>query len=192
MPKHSYNKEMTILENEEINIPFKGTKDNIILLDNINHENMTHLLKIKITDEKNNLGNIALPKLKKGEYDLYINNIKISIEVIKGNKMPINNYIITEDEKNIFYINNSEPPISIENVSYKNKELKIKLNKSGKNSNHPRIHINCVQYLPKKLNKNILNFEESDYFEKIHNELFYQLENNKNVYLNNKILSDEL
>ena len=86
MPKHSYYEKMTILEGEEISIPFKGS-DNIYLINAINHVNMTKLLKIKITDEKNNLGNIALPKLTKGKYNLFINKQKILVKVIKGNKL---------------------------------------------------------------------------------------------------------
>ena len=56
-------------------------------------------------------------------------------------------------------------------ISYENKELKIKLNKNNKSINNPRIHINCVQYLPKKLNKNLLSFTQSQFFQyKIGNE----------------------
>ena len=190
MTKHSYSNEMTILEGEEINLPFKNP-DNIYLINENDSEKMTNLLKIKITDEKNKLGNVTLPKLKKGKYNLYINNEKILIKVIKGNKLDINNFVVTEEE-NILYYNNSEPSISIENVSYQNKELKIKLNKNGKNKRHPRIHINCVQYLPKNLGKNVKAFKHGDYFQTIHENIEFESQKYKNIYLNNKILSDEL
>jgi len=92
----------------------------------------------------------------------------------------------------ILYHNNDDTPIAIENVSYKDKTLKIKLNKDKKNQSHPRIHINCVQYLPKILNKNVENFVKSRYFEKIHQQIKYKSNHYENSYLNNKILSDEL
>ena len=57
--------------------------------------------------------------------------------------MGIEDFIILENG-NIRYNNNIEPPIAIENVSYENKILKIKLNKNNKIINNPRIHINCV------------------------------------------------
>ena len=76
-----------------------------------------------------------MPKLNKGEYKLLINYLQmklmIKIKVIKGKKMNIKNYIITDDE-NILYHNNDDTPIAIENVSYKDKTLKIKLNKDKK------------------------------------------------------------
>ena len=194
--KYSYCKTITILEEEIINIPFKSLENNEIRLINaLNNQIMTHLLKIEITDEKNKLGNITLPKLNKGEYKLLINYLQmklmIKIKVIKGKKMNIKNYIITDDE-NILYHNNDDTPIAIENVSYKDKTLKIKLNKDKKNQSHPRIHINCVQYLPKILNKNVENFVKSRYFEKIHQQIKYKSNHYENSYLNNKILSDEL
>ena len=105
--------------------------------------------------------------------------------------MNINNYIVTDDE-NILYYNNAESPIYIENVEYKNKELKIKLNKNCKNPQHPRIHISCVQYLPKILNRNVRNFSENNYFKTMHKEITFESKKYKNCYLNNKILSDEL
>ena len=157
----------------------------------MNLKNLTNLIEIKITDEKNKLANVTLPKLAKGKYDLIINDSIFSIKVIKGNKMNINNYIVTDDE-NIIYYNNAEPPIYIENVIYKNKELVIKLNKNGKNPQHPRIHISCVQYLPKILNQNVRNFSENNYFKTIHEEITFESKKYKNFYLNNKILSDEL
>ena len=43
------------------------------------------------------------------------------------------------------------------------KKLKMKLNKKGKNIQHPRIHISCVQYLTKILNQNVKNFSENNY-----------------------------
>ena len=72
----------------------------------------------------------------------------IEINVIKGKVMDIPDFIITEDGV-IRYNNNVETSIAIEKVSYENKELKIKLNKNNKSLNYPRIHINCVQFLPK-------------------------------------------
>jgi len=193
IPKYSYNYSIIILEEEEeINIPFKSLeKDKIYLIQSLDKKNLTNLIKIKITDEKNKLSNATLPKLKKGKYDLIINDLIFSIKVIKGNKMNINNYIVTDDE-NILYYNKAEPPIYIENVEYKNKELKIKLNKTGKNPQHPRIHISCVQYLPKILNRNVMNFSKNNYFKTINKEIIFKSKKYKNCYLNNKILSDEL
>ena len=180
------------MEEEEINIPFKNIKDyKIYFINSRNNENMTNQLKIKITDEKFKLGNITLPKLKKGNYNLHLNDETISIRVIKGSKMKINNYVLT-DEENILPYNNAEPPISIENVTYKNKELKIKLNKNCKDSKHPRIHINCVQYLPKFLGENLMNFKQSKFFKYIQSGIEFGFQKYKNCYLNNKILSDEL
>jgi hypothetical protein len=82
-----------------------------------NVENLTDSLKIKITDEKHNLGNIALPKLSEGNYRLTINENIIEIRVIKGKVMDIQDFIIT-DKGNIRYNSNVEPSIAIENVSY--------------------------------------------------------------------------
>ena len=189
---YTFNEKIIILEEDIINIPFKSQENNkIFLINNLNKENLTNLLKIKITDEKNKLGNITLPKLTKGDYYLNINNTYFYIQVIKGNKMNINNYIIT-DEEDILYYNNAEPVIYIEKVSYQNKELKIKLNKTGKNLNHPRVHISCVQYYPKRLNGNIESFKESNYFKKILEIKKFKSEKYENCYLNNKILSDEI
>ena len=75
-PKYSYNKSINILEGEEINIPFKSLEKNKIYLTNsIDKENLTNLVKIKITDEKNKLANLTLPKLTKGDYDLILNDL---------------------------------------------------------------------------------------------------------------------
>ena len=191
-PKYSYNKSINILEGEEINIPFKSLEKNKIYLTNsTDKENLTNLVKIKITDEKNKLANLTLPKLTKGDYDLILNDLSFDITVIKGNKMNINNYIVTDDE-NILYYNNAEPPIYIENVEYKDNEIKIKLNKNGKNHRHPRVHIDCVQYLPKDLNQNVKKFSESKYFTTIEQDIEFKSKKFENCYLNDKILSDEL
>ena len=197
LPRYTYLHSMIILENQEMTLPFSNQNNNQIhLIKNINNndiENLSHLLNIEITDQKNNLGNIKLPKLSKGTYKLKINEIEIDIKVIKGEVMDINDFIITEKGK-IMYNNNVESSIGIENVSYENKELKIKLNKNNKSSNNPRVHINCVQYLPNKLNKNLIKFNQSQIFKyRIMKEnLAFKVTKNKNKYLNNKILSDEM
>ena len=197
LPKFTYMPSITILENQEINLPFNNMNKNEIYLfkneNGQNIENLSHLLNIKITDKSNNLGNIILPKLTKGNYSLKINDNMIQIMVIKGKVMDIPDFIVTEKGE-IRYNNNVETAIAIENVSYENKELKIKLNKNNKSKNFPRVHINCVQYLPKKLNKNLLLFTGSKFFEyKMRNEnITFHITKNKNKYLNNKILSDEM
>ena len=112
-------------------------------------ENLSDLLKIEISDKVNNLGKIIVPKLTKGRYHLFINKDLFVITVVKGKVMNIEDFIVLENG-NIRYNNNIEPPIAIENVSYENKILKIKLNKNNKSINNPRIHINCVQYLSEK------------------------------------------
>ena len=196
-PKLTYMSSMTILENQQINLPFnkmegyeihflriKGTK--IV-------ENLSDSLNIKITDEKHNLGNIALPKLSEGIYKLVINDCDIIINVIKGKVMDIQDFVLT-DSGNIRYNNNVETSIAIEKVSYENKELKIKLNKNNKSINNPRVHINCVQYLPKKLNKNLELFSQSKFyqFRMMNEEQEFNITKATNIYLNNKILSDEI
>ena len=152
---------------------------------------MTNLIKIKITDEKNNLGVLSIAKLSKGKYSLTINEDLIFINVKKGKKMNIKNFVI-DDDKNIFYHNYDKSPIAIENVTYQDKELKIKLNKNSKSDKHPRIHINCVQYWPQKYNKNVNSFKESTYFGVKNKEMVFEYKDYKNIYLNKKILSDEL
>jgi len=197
LPKYTYLPTMTILENQEITLPFSKMHNDKIHFTKTNFgqnvENLTNSLKIKITDEKNNLGNITLPKLSEGTYRLRINENEIEIRVIKGKVMDIQDFIIT-DKGNIRYNNNVEPSIAIENVSYENKELKIKLNKNNSSINNPRIHINCVQYLPKKLNKNLMSFTQSKFyqFRLINESQEFSIFKNKNKYLNNKILSDEM
>ena len=197
LPKHVYLHEITILENQLINLPFIiKEKSNITLIkyaNGKNAENLSELLKIEITDKIHNLGKIILPKLTKGQYRLNINGTFITIKVIKGKTMDINDFIVLENG-NIRYNNNIEAPITIENVSYENKQLKIKLNKNNKSINNPRIHINCVQYLSEKSNKNLLEFTGSKYFQyRYDNEnKEFQFIENKNKYLNSKILSDEL
>ena len=197
LPKFSHMPMMTILENQEINLPFYNVNNNKIHFlktqNGQNVENMTNMLNIQITDKANNLGNITLPKLTKGNYRLTINDEHIEIMVIKGKVMDIPDFIVTE-KGNIKYNNHVESSIAIENVSYENKELKIKLNKNNKSSNYPRIHINCVQYLPKKINKNLLSFTQSKFYQyKMNNEnQSFFFNKNKNKYLNNKILSDEM
>jgi len=197
LPKYTYLPMMTILENQEITLPFTKMNNNKIHFTKTNIgqnvENLTNSLTIKITDEKNNLGNVTLPKLSEGNYRLTINENVIEIKVIKGKVMDIQDFVITE-KGNIRYNNNVEPSIAIEKVSYENKELKIKLNKNNSSINNPRIHINCVQYLPKKLNKNLMSFTQSKFYQfRITNESQEFTSNkNKNKYLNNKILSDEM
>ena len=197
LPKHVYLQKITILENQEINLPFiSKEKDNIIFIKLANgkfSENLSNLLKIEITDKVHNLGKIILPKLSIGEYELEINDIFVSIKVVKGKTMDINDFVILENG-NIKYNNNVEAPITIEHVSYENKELKIKLNKNNKSLNHPRIHINCVQYLSEKSNQNLQEFLGSKFYQyrntqEVREFIFIE---NKNKYLNNKILSDEL
>ena len=196
-PKYIYLPMMTILENQEINLPFSKMNSNQIYFMKTNMgqnvENLTDSLKIDITDEKHNLGKLTLPKLSEGNYRLTINENNIEIRVIKGKVMDIQDFIITE-KGNIRYNNNVESSIGIENISYENKELKIKLNKNNKSINNPRIHINCVQYLPKKLNKNLLSFTQSKFyqFRMINENQEFTTIKNKNKYLNNKILSDEM
>ena len=197
LPKFTYMPNMTILENQQVILPFNKINNNKIhflkLQQGQTVENMTDSLNINITDEINNLGNITLPKLSKGNYRLQINENNIEITVIKGEVMDIQDFIVTE-KGNIRYNNNIEPSIAIEKMSYENKELKIKLNKNNKSTNCPRIHINCVQYLPNKLNKNLESFKQSQfYMYKMRNEnqIFFT-EKIKNKYLNNKILSDEM
>ena len=197
LPKYTYMPLIKILENQEINLPFNNMDNNEIYLFKTamgqSVENLSNLLNIKITDKINNLGKIIIPKLSKGNYSLKINDKLIEIIVIKGKVMDIPDFIVTE-EGNIKYNNNVETSIAIENVTYGNNEIKIKLNKNNKSLNHPRVHINCVQYLPKKLNKNLLTFTESKFFEyKVRNEnQQFFMNKNKNKYLNNKILSDEM
>ena len=153
LPKFTYMPNMTILENQQVILPFYKINNNKIHFLKIQQgqtvENMTDSLTINITDEINNLGNITLPKLSKGNYRLQINENNIEITVIKGEVMDIQDFIVTE-KGNIRYNNNIESSIAIEKMSYENKELKIKLNKNNKSTNCPRIHINCVQYLPNK------------------------------------------
>ena len=167
-PKFTYMSSMTILENQQINLPFNKIEGYEIHFVKINGtkivENLSDSLNIKITDEKHNLGNVALPKLSEGIYKLIINDCDIIINVIKGKIMDIQDFIIT-DSGYIRYNNNVETSIAIEKVSYENKELKIKLNKNNKSINNPRVHINCVQYLPKKLNKNLEAFSQSKFYQ---------------------------
>ena len=140
-----------------------------------------------------NLGKITLSKLPLGEYSLDINGTIILIKVVKGKVMDVNDFVVL-DNGNIKYNNNLESPISIENMTYENKELKIKLNKNNKSLNNPRVHINCVQYLSERSNKNLEGFLSSKFFEYRINNQFreFQFAESKNKYLNNKILSDEL
>ena len=195
--KFSYMPSMTILENQEISLPFNNLNNNYIYLFKIkneqNVENLSNLLKIEITDKVNNLGKIILPKLSKGYYNLYIKYSHIKINVIKGKVMEIQDFIVTE-EGHIKYNSNVESSIAIENVSYKNKELKIKLNKNNKSSDHPRVHINCVQYLPKEIDKNIYSFTQSQFYKykQKNNEQIFLSSKNKNIYLNDKLLSNEM
>ena len=195
--KHVYFPRMNILENQEITLPFTNQENISIYLMKLSNgnvsENLTETLKIEITDKVHNLGNIHIPKLTKGEYKLIIDEKEIRINVLKGKVMDINDFIVLEDG-NIRYNNNIESSIAIMNVSYQNKELKIKLNKNNKSSNHPRIHINCVQYLPDKNYENLSEYYQSEYFKLRNNKELkeFNFNENKNKYLNNKILSDEL
>ena len=197
LPKHSYLREITILEKQEINLPFISKEKDVITLMKYSNgkiaENISDLLKLEITDKIYKLGKIILPKLTKGEYHLNINGNLIVIKVVKGKVMDINDFIVLENG-NIRYNNNLEASITIENVSYNNKQLKIKLNKNKKSINNPRIHINCVQYLSEKSNKNLLEFTSSKFYEYRNQNEFreFRFMKNKNKYLNNKILSDEL
>ena len=197
LPKFSYMHWMTILENEEINLPFYDMINNDIHLLKLANgqiiENISDLLKIKITDKSNHLGNITLPKLAKGSFRLEINENTIEIRVIKGKVMDIPDFIVTE-KGSIRYNNNLQNSIAIESFSCENNEIKIKLNKNNKSLDHPRIHVNCVQYLPNKLNKNLISFIQSDFYQNKmrDNAQEFYCNKNKNIYLNKKILSDEM
>lgn len=79
--KYNYKEYINISENKEINLPLNevpNDKNNIRLsLLKINSqksklENLSDKLKIDITDKKNNLSHINLPKLLKGKYELMI------------------------------------------------------------------------------------------------------------------------
>ena len=196
-PKYVYKQTIIILENQEINLPFYGNKT--IHLTKFNYynetilENLSDLLKIQVTDDKNQLYNLIIPKLSKGDYKLHLDSEEYKINVIKGKVMDIKDFIICEDGT---IISNSivEKPIALENVSYKNNELKIKLNKNNKSTTRPRIHINCVQYLPKHFNTNLLYYYDTSFYKYIiSNEVkSFNMNKNENKYLNNKILSDEM
>ena len=197
LPKHTYLSNLIILEDQIITLPFISKENDKINLTKLSNgkisENLNDLLKIEITDKVHNLGKITLSKLPLGEYSLDINGTIISIKVVKGKVMDVNDFVVL-DNGNIKYNNNLESPISIENMTYENKELKIKLNKNNKSLNNPRVHINCVQYLSERSNKNLEGFLSSKFFEYRINNQFreFQFAESKNKYLNNKILSDEL
>ena len=197
LPKHTYLSNLIILEDQIITLPFISKENDKINLTKLSNgkisENLNDLLKIEITDKVHNLGKITLSKLPLGEYQLDINGTIISIKVVKGKVMDVNDFVVL-DNGNIKYNNNLESPISIENMTYENKELKIKLNKNNKSLNNPRVHINCVQYLSERSNKNLEGFLSSKFFEYRINNQFreFQFAESKNKYLNNKILSDEL
>jgi hypothetical protein len=197
LPKHTYLSNLIILEDQIITLPFISKENDKINLTKLSNgkisENLNDLLKIEITDKVHNLGKITLSKLPLGEYSLDINGTIILIKVVKGKVMDVNDFVVL-DNGNIKYNNNLESPISIENMTYENKELKIKLNKNNKSLNNPRVHINCVQYLSERSNKNLEGFLSSKFFEYRINNQFreFQFAESKNKYLNNKILSDEL
>ena len=196
LPKHSYIKQIIILENEKIDIPFITQEKNIISLIKKSNEkidkNCSELIHIEITDKIHHLGKIIIPKLSEGLYELNINDIYFSIYVVKG-KVKEKTKFIFLDNGNIIY-KNFETPISIEQISYENNILRIKLNKNCKNINHPRVHINCVQYLYPFRNKNLIKFINGKFYNYIKDNikkqfLFFR---DKNLYLDGKILSDEL
>ena len=193
--RFSYNRKIKILENQEINLPIIDDKFIYLIkiLDEHHLENLTSLIKIKVTDEKKNLRNLTIPKLSVGEYTLILNDSQIRIDVIRGKSMDIKGFII-DDKGNIIYNKSNDTPIAIENVTYNNKELKIKLNKNNKDSAHPRVHINAVQYRPKIFNENLMNFLESSFYKESNFEKMkiFEMSQKENIYLNNKILSDEM
>ena len=117
----------------------------------------------------------------------------IEINVIKGRELKLNGYIETEKGE-IRYNKNINTPIAIENIIYENKELKIKLNKNCNDSSSPHLHINCIQYRPQQCDKNLSNFNTSSFFNYIQNQdnTTFNYNRIKNIYLNNKILSDEI
>ena len=179
--KYSYEEEMYICENEDIILPLyevpKNKNYSYIYLVKINRENqiienVSDKLKVNITDQSHNLGNLLISKLIEGKYKLIINDSSIIINVSKESKK--------SGKKN--KIN-----IGIENMNYENGKLKIKLNKNKKSDDHPRVHINFIHYRPnyKNLNDMIEKVNLSDY-EKI------KSCSKKNIYLNDKILSDEM
>ena len=194
--KHVFFKNMNILENEEICLHFDASRNkNITLFKLINgkySENISQLIKLEITDNIYNLGKIKLPKLLKGQYQLNIyDDICITINVLKGEIMKINEFIILENGS-IIYNNSMEPFIAIENVTYNNNELKIKLNKNNKSQSNPRVHISFSHYLSKKTNLNLYEFMRSGLYQyrSANNQKEFKFNENKNIYLNNKILSE--
>ena len=179
--KYSYEEDMYICENEDIILPlYEVPKDKnrsyfyLIKINSKNQkiENVSDKLKVNITDQKHNLGNIVISKLVEGRYELIIYNTSIIINVSKEGKK--------NEKKN--KIN-----LAIENMNYENGILKIKLNKNNKSDDHPRVHIDFIHYRPNF--KNLKDFIEevnlSDY------EKIKSCQKN-NIYLNNKILSDEM
>ena len=179
--KYSYEEEMFICENEDIILPLyevpKYKNCSYIHLLKINREdqiieNVSDKLKMNITDQSHNLGNILISKLVEGRYGLIINDVSIIINVSK------------EDKKNE---KKNKINIAIENMNYDNGILKIKLNKNNKSNDHPRVHIDFIHYRPnyKDLKDMIEEVNLSDY-EKI------KSCQKTNIYLNDKILSDEM
>ena len=179
--KYSYEDEMFICENEDIILPLyevpKYKNCSYFLLMKINREekiieNVSDKLKMNITDQSHNLGNLVISKLVEGRYALGIKDEPIYINVSKKDKK--------NGKKN--KIN-----IAIENMNYDNGILKIKLNKNNKSNDHPRVHIDFIHYRPNYMNlKDMIEEVNLSDYEKIKNC------QKTNIYLNNKILSDEM
>ena len=195
----SYYPNMKYLKGEEIKLPIKGS-DCVYLVKIVNNipvENLSHKMRIEHTDIEKKHAYVIINDLAPGNYSLLVGKEVINVEVIEGKLWKKGDFIITKEQ--IEENTASKAPISVEKVEYKDKILKIKISKPTTNS--PRVHVTAYQYYDNRINnrEDIENAFINEYKKmsiyamnsNVNGKIFPQSQW-KNVYLNNKIIHEEI
>ena len=195
----SYYPNMKYLKGEEIKLPIKGS-DCVYLVKIVNNipvEHLSHKMRIEHTDIEKKHAYVIINDLAPGNYSLLVGKEVINVEVIEGKLWKKGDFIITKEQ--IEENTASKAPISVEKVEYKDKILKIKISKPTTNS--PRVHVTAYQYYDNRINnrEDIENAFINEYKKmsiyamnsNVNGKIFPQSQW-KNVYLNNKIIHEEI
>ena len=188
----SYYSEMTVIKGDELKLPIMGeSKVNLFkLINNIPVENLTHKLRIEYSDIDKKHGFIMVNDLEKGLYRLNIEKESILIEVVEGKKWDKADFIITKDKIQEGY--SSKEPVSLQSFEYKDKTLRLKINRPT--TNCPRVHITAYQYYDKYPGRELINQYKKlkNYHINSRKSIGFPIQSWKNYYLNDKILHEEI
>ncbi|MCQ2815850.1 MAG: hypothetical protein MJ252_01160 [archaeon] len=212
-----YSKNILLMENESFTMPLINAKSKYISLRKLNkdmrvgsnHNYIQEALrypqikdKITIKEGLNNYDSITVSSLSSGMYVLQIDDQFIGIKVIEGKLWDKGEFIITKEKLMEYSKGNLNPKLlsisELKETKNENKRnFKLKINSDLKTNT--RIHISAYHYYNDKSLINDLNSYANEIKNDLENESNNQ--NNKreyiitkpeNIYLNNKILDEEI